>query len=87
MTLRAIHLPLWLAPSSRWVRGRATLDYRLIIKHPETRQPVASMDFAEPDHGAAVARSQGVAGHLHGELWQGETCIMSLAPESVELAR
>jgi hypothetical protein len=45
------------------------------------------MDFAEIDIGAAIARFQGVAGHLPGELWHGETCLRSLAPEPVALAR
>lgn len=65
---------------SDFCEERSTLRYRLIFKHPEAQQPVASMDFAEADGSAALARLLRVAGHLHAELWQGETCLGSLTP-------
>jgi hypothetical protein len=63
------------------------LQYRLIFKDAEAQQTMASMDFAAPDENAAVACFRRVAGHLHGELWQGETCLRSLAPEPLSLVR
>lgn len=62
----------------------AQLTYRLIFKHPESGEKVASMDLVSSDEDAALARFTSIAGYLAGELWNGETRLRSIAPRRIE---
>lgn len=68
------------SPPSNIRRGEK-LRYRLIFKYPEVRQAVASFDFIDADTESAVARCKRIAGHMYGELWQGETCLETFTPD------
>jgi len=63
------------------------LKYRLIFKHPDVLQEVASIDFVAAGEDAAIAHFKNIAACLHGELWQGETFLRAIAPEPAHPGR